>query len=868
MENNKLKIFISYSHLDEKQIDEFIKHITPLKTNGLIDNWYDRKIIAGQDFLETIDNNLKNADIICLFISANFISSPACMNENTKALELKLKKGVSVVRIILSPCGWQDIKDISPLLALPVDGKAITSFTDHNEGWLNVYQGLKSVIEMEIKIKQLKLSDKFIKFLHNTELLSQAHSQKEEVLLDDIFIFPELNKYDELRKYEKKFSSMKLSEHFINCENILIAGEGQSGKTTLCKQLYKELREMNFVPIYVSDRNNRFYGRIENKILEAFKDQYEGIKFDDLDKNRIVPIIDDFHFAKNKEKHIQALTIYCHQIIVVDDIFSLNINDENLIKAYTHFKIEELTPSLRYELIKKWVHLTDKVNGSSCADIDIYQNIDKTTELVDSALGKIIGSGIMPAYPFFILSVISSYETLEKPLNQQITSQGYCYQVLIYLYLKKQGVKNDEVDTYINFLTEFAFYFFKEKKNELTSGDFNSFIKSHLEKFNLPIKQDIILKKLGNAQIIYHDSFNNYSFCYLYIYYYFVAKYLAENIEENTDTIKSILNNLQKDENAYIAIFISHHTKNIFILDEIIKIALSLFDKHKPATLMKEELVFFDAQVDIIVKASLPSSESTPEKERLGRLRTQDKIEHDQKHKKVNDTDENKPGAEFSKELRRCVKTVEVMGCIIKNRAGSLEKTKLEKIFKEAMDVHLRVLTSFFELIKGEDEQLGIIEYISSRLQKIIKEKEEGSQNPKNFNPLTQDQLEKLSRDIFWNKNFFVVCGFIDKIIHSLGSDKLTSVVEKVCEDENTPAAFLIKHGIFMWYNKNLQVENIIKRINGDGFSKTAKRIMNFQIVNHNLMHPVTSNDRQKLEQKLGIDSEYLLKEKYKNKQK
>jgi len=45
------------------------------------------------------------------------------------------------------------------------------------------------------------------------------------------------------------------------------------------------------------------------------------------------------------------------------------------------------------------------------------------------------------------------------------------------------------------------------------------------------------------------------------------------------------------------------------------------------------------------------------------------------------------------------------MGVIIKNRAGSLNKTKLEEIFKEAMNVHLRTLTSFFEIIKQEDEQ-------------------------------------------------------------------------------------------------------------------------------------------------------------------
>jgi len=41
------------------------------------------------------------------------------------------------------------------------------------------------------------------------------------------------------------------------------------------------------------------------------------------------------------------------------------------------------------------------------------------------------------------------------------------------------------------------------------------------------------------------------------------------------------------DENAYIAVFITHHSKNIDILKEIESVALGLFEKYKPATLTK-----------------------------------------------------------------------------------------------------------------------------------------------------------------------------------------------------------------------------------------------------------------------------------------
>ena len=236
---------------------------------------------------------------------------------------------------------------------------------------------------------------------------------------------------------KKKESSEKILEGFCDYSKLLIAGEEQSGKTTLCKKLFIELRQKKFVPIYISDKKTNYSGRIKNRISKAFKAQYgTEIPFEEITQARIIPIIDDFHFARHKEELIRDLSAYQYQIVIVDDIFRLNISDKSLIKSFKHFKIEEFIPSLRNKLIKKWVQLTDKNRSVHQNENSIYQNIDHTTELVDSALGKITGSGIMPAYPFFVLTVINAYETFLKPLNQEITSQGYCYQALIYLYLR------------------------------------------------------------------------------------------------------------------------------------------------------------------------------------------------------------------------------------------------------------------------------------------------------------------------------------------------------------------------------------------------------------------------------------------------
>jgi len=286
------------------------------------------------------------------------------------------------------------------------------------------------------------------------------------------------------------------------------------------------------------------------------------------------------------------------------------------------------------------------------------------------------------------------------------------------------------------------------------------------------------------------------------------------------------------------------------------------FDKYKPATLNKSELSFFDEQLNNIVKEVLPALGSTAEKERSDRLKHQDAVAQ-ANNKKVSDaTVEVDAEDKLYIELRRSIKTVEVMGLILKNRFGSLETPRLESIFLEAMNVHLRILTSFFELIKQGNEQKIAVDFIADKLNKTVqKEAEQRKKEGKKEREPDKKELEDISKKIFWNMNFFVVYGLIDKIIHSLGSDKLIAVSRKVCDDINTPVSFLVKHGILMWYNKNMQIDVMADTINAkeNPFSDIAKKVMNFLIVNHCAIHVVGYQERQKVEVKFKIPCQTVI---------
>lgn len=69
-----LKLFISYSHKDQSYLDELTTHLSLLRRDGIIADWNDRKINAGQEWERQIDTNLEQADIVVLLVSPDFIA--------------------------------------------------------------------------------------------------------------------------------------------------------------------------------------------------------------------------------------------------------------------------------------------------------------------------------------------------------------------------------------------------------------------------------------------------------------------------------------------------------------------------------------------------------------------------------------------------------------------------------------------------------------------------------------------------------------------------------------------------------------------------------------------------------------------------
>ena len=70
-----LSVFISYAHEDEPLRQRLETHLSLLRRQGFISEWYDRDILPGAEWGREIDARLETASIIHLLISADFLAS-------------------------------------------------------------------------------------------------------------------------------------------------------------------------------------------------------------------------------------------------------------------------------------------------------------------------------------------------------------------------------------------------------------------------------------------------------------------------------------------------------------------------------------------------------------------------------------------------------------------------------------------------------------------------------------------------------------------------------------------------------------------------------------------------------------------------
>jgi hypothetical protein len=145
VEYGKINLFYSYAHEDEAFCEEIMRSLELLRSEGVVSEWYDRRISPGENWRNAINDNLARAKIVLLMISPDFLTSDYCMGvELQQALERHWQRQCRIVPIIIRDCRWTNTP-FGSFQALPKDGKPLSNWSSRAGALSSVAEGIRKV---------------------------------------------------------------------------------------------------------------------------------------------------------------------------------------------------------------------------------------------------------------------------------------------------------------------------------------------------------------------------------------------------------------------------------------------------------------------------------------------------------------------------------------------------------------------------------------------------------------------------------------------------------------------------------------------------------------------------------------------------
>lgn len=750
---------------------------------------------------------MNQTQIFTFLFTPDFIASSPCMDEWEYAQSLAERDpAIFRIPIILRPCAWQDVLDNDDVKALPNDGKPISDFSDQDRGWLEVYEGIKRVLEY--LRTQFSPRPDFVKTIERTEFLSQDH-----LSLRDIYVFPSMTQID-----LSSIDDAPMRENVNSIEDVfqknksLIHGDDRIGKTALARYLYLTLIDQQKLALYL-DLSESHTGPPSRLCRRAFNDQFIGDYDEWLARDQKTLIVDNLsskrqslniiNFAKRNFVNIVAIT---HS-----DVFLAFFKDEPILSDFRVLSMQPFSHVQQEQLIRKRLELSDGLPEVTHGLVD---------ELERDVNSIILSRRILPRYPFYILSILQTREGY-MPGNMAITSYGDCYQALIVANLVRAGVREYDIATSFNFAEKLAFATYRHRSEPGDECfDFDSFVAQYRETYVLRESLVNRLKEPTYGMINDDGSFHSN-----YMYHFFLGRFLANDAENAEDILEEMCETSYREAHYLTLLFTIHHTNDRSIVDDILLRTMSSLDTLRPATLSVEETSRFGEIISHLpeaVMSSVPISESRREQRAL----------RDELARHIGDNDDEiESDLEIVNGIYMILKNNKIMGQVLRNRYGTLEKSRIEEIVEVVADGGLRLVN--FLLV--EEDQL-------SELASYYHEK-----NP-------EWNLSRIKRALTALSFVWTIIN-VEEIVGALSVPEIDEAVDAVVSRKDTPAYDIVGYFRKLDSARNLTrserdaLEALFRR-NTDPF---VRRVVSIRTQNYMNTHQSTREIEQSVCNVLGV---------------
>lgn len=587
--------------------------------------------------------------------------------------------------------------------------QSIVRFSANSEGVYIRQSGAEPTpLRMNIsrKDRRFQIESAFREFLDDPDL-PLADSKQRAVRLLDIFTYPDLREAVDrgINIQWKRFRGADVLTEILGRKKILIAGGPKSGKTSLAKSLFADIFSRGRLPVYIDGATIRHFqndSAIRNEINKAIKQQYVDGQIElheQIGDGRRALIVDNFHEIDNargaRERFVAWIETRFDLIIcLADDEFAIeqlysSARESSKLIVYDHFQLCEFGYLRIEDLARRWL---------SCSKNSALNNDGEVRSLC-KLVSSVLKTNAIPHHPWVLL-VLLQEATEGQEIAAKNGSHGHLFQAVITSALYRSSQTNVDIETKFAYLAEFAYHMHSKGVAILDESEVRLFHQDHCDKYDLELLHDDMICDLADVNLLRVDN-GRVAFRTKYAYWFFVAWHISRHLHEtpSREAVQRLCKGLYHEDTANIFVFLAHLSSDPQILNLIIETAKDLFASAPLADLDKDIRHINELQrEEFKIRLKL----GDPESNRRQRLEIEDEAiaqrdgtETDGRRVEATAPQIDESADEFTRfihNLQASLKTIEILGQVLRNGAGSITADEKRRIVSEIYRLGRRII--------------------------------------------------------------------------------------------------------------------------------------------------------------------------------
>jgi hypothetical protein len=274
-----------------------------------------------------------------------------------------------------------------------------------------------------------------------------AHPDKDEVKLDDVFVFPDLvflnRKIKDNARYSVSSKELLLADP--SSHRLLLVGEDKAGKTALLYRAFLEFHALGYRPLYVpGSRISLRPTEHINKLLSTIAgEQYRDARcFESAQKREKIALVDDIDRLKGGarslgwliqglEDHFGSIILTASQGFEIQELVSEEA--ANTLSGFQTLEFMRFWHALRHRMITRWCQLPAWSNRA---------DLDREIHAAEHLINTVLGNNLAPSLPIYLLIILQTYSQQQQGELQNSSFARY-YEYLIVRSLVRAGVRPD-----------------------------------------------------------------------------------------------------------------------------------------------------------------------------------------------------------------------------------------------------------------------------------------------------------------------------------------------------------------------------------------------------------------------------------------